>query len=242
MVIVDYYSRFFEVVIMQSTTTEKIIGALIPIFARYGYPFSVKSDNGSQFQSEEFKSFLLEHGIEHHTSPPLWPQANGDVERQNRTLLKALKVAHVEGKGWKGELMKFLLAYRTTPQVSVTPAYLMFGRELKKTLLELRSDKNILDENVRDCGRRGAMLNPVLPGEQVLLKNTKTSGKVSTNFIETAVFCGKQNLPLRGHRDDRTSTSSNKRNFWAILEMMAKGDDTLRKHLATGRKMRSIHK
>ena len=119
LVIVDYYIRFFEVVIMQSTTTEKIIGALIPIFARYGYPFSVKSDNGSQFQSEEFKSFLLVHGIEHHTSPPLWPQANGEVERQNRTLLKALKVAHVEGKGWKGELMKFMLAYRTTPQVSV---------------------------------------------------------------------------------------------------------------------------
>ena len=112
LVIVDYYSRFFEVVIMQSTTTEKIIGALIiPIFARYGYPFSVKSDNGSQFQSEEFMSFFLEHGIEHPTSPPLWPQANGEVERQNRTLLKALKVAHVEGKRWKGELMKFMLAY-----------------------------------------------------------------------------------------------------------------------------------
>ena len=33
LVIADYYSRFFEVVIMQSTSTQKIIGALIPIFA-----------------------------------------------------------------------------------------------------------------------------------------------------------------------------------------------------------------
>ena len=72
LVIVDYYSRFFEVVIMQSTTTEKIILALISIFARYGYPFSVKSENGSQFQSEEFKSFLLEHGIEHHKQMGRW--------------------------------------------------------------------------------------------------------------------------------------------------------------------------
>ena len=79
----------------------------------------MKSDNDSQFQSKEFKSFLLEHGIEHHASPPLWPQANGEVERQNRTLLKILKVFHMEGKGWKGELVKFMLAYRTTPQVSV---------------------------------------------------------------------------------------------------------------------------
>ena len=101
LVIVDYYSRFFEVVIMPSVTSEKIIRALIPIFARYGYPFSMKLDNGSQFQSKEFKSFLMEHGIKHYISPPLWPQANGEVERQNRTLLKEFKVAHVEGTGWE---------------------------------------------------------------------------------------------------------------------------------------------
>ena len=74
----------------------------------------------------------------------------------------------------------------------------MFGRELKTKLPELRSDKNILDENVRDrylnhkltakayaSSRRGAALSPVLPGEQVLLNNTKTSGKVSTKFEHT---------------------------------------------------------
>ena len=39
--------------------------------------------------------------------------------------------------------MKFLLAYRTTPQAStsVTPACPMFGRELKTKLPELRSEK-----------------------------------------------------------------------------------------------------
>ena len=33
---------------------------------------------------------------------------------------------------------------------------------------------------------------------------------VLKSIIETVVFCGKQNLPLRGDRDDRTSTSSNR--------------------------------
>ena len=38
-------------------------------------------------------------------SPPQdAPQANGHVERQNRTLLKTLKVAHVESKNWREEL------------------------------------------------------------------------------------------------------------------------------------------
>ena len=52
-------------------------------------PHSLKSDNGAQFiVNEEFERFLREANIEHRTSPPLWPQANGEVERQNRTLLK----------------------------------------------------------------------------------------------------------------------------------------------------------
>ena len=59
---------------------------------------------------------------------------------------------------------------------------------------------------------------------------------VLKSIIETVVFCGKQNLPLRGHRDDRTSSSSNRGNFRVVLEMMAKRDETLREHLESGRK------
>ena len=129
----DYYSRFFEVVAMRTTTSQKMIDALIPIFTRYGYPFSLMSGNVPQFVFEECEAFLTEHGIEHRKSTPQWPQANGEVERQNRTLLKSLKIAEVERKTWKEELDKFHLADRTTPHSSIgtTPAFLMFGRELK---------------------------------------------------------------------------------------------------------------
>ena len=197
LVVVDYYRRFFEVVIMHSTTYRKMIEALTPIFTRYGYPFSLKSDNAPQFVSEEFANFLATHGIQHRKSPPLWPQANGEVERQNRTLLKSLKEAEAEGKKWKAELDKFLLAYRTTPHSSTgaTPAFLMFGRELKTKLPELRPNKSVLDESTRDrdwnqklAGKmyrdkqRHAVDNPITPGDKVLLKNTKQSGKLAANF------------------------------------------------------------
>ena len=83
LVVVDYYSRYYEVVIMHSTTTE-IVDALSSIFARFGFLHSLNSDNDPQFLSEDFQTFLQESGIEHRTSPPLWPQANGEVERQNK--------------------------------------------------------------------------------------------------------------------------------------------------------------
>ena len=152
LVVVDYYSRFYEAAIMRSTAAKRVVVVLTQIFSRYGFPFTLKPDNGPQFCCEEVEKFLTDHGIEHLTSPPLWPQVNGHVERQNRTLLKSLKVAHVERKNWREEPQKFLLAYRTTPQTStgVTPAFLMFGRELKTKLPELRCAGNLLDEGIRD--------------------------------------------------------------------------------------------
>ena len=114
---------------------DKVIDFFGPVFTPYGYPFSMKSDNGLQFVSQVFKDFL----VKHRTSPPLWPQANGEVERQNRTLLKALKVAQVEGKRWLDELQKFLPAYRSMPQANTraTQGFLMFGREIRTKLPEL---------------------------------------------------------------------------------------------------------
>ena len=108
----------------------KVVNALIPIFKRHVYPFSLKSDNGRQLQSEVVP---IKHSLNQtrdRTQNIHTVMVKGDVERQNRSLLKTLKVARVEGKGWKGKLMEFLLPYRTTPQSStgVTPAFLMFGR------------------------------------------------------------------------------------------------------------------
>ena len=46
LVVVDYYSRYFEVVILRSTTSTKVINSLQPIFARFGVPYTLKTENG----------------------------------------------------------------------------------------------------------------------------------------------------------------------------------------------------
>ena len=92
---------------------------------------------------------------------------------------------------------KIIEAYRTTPHSSTgaTPAFLMFGRELKTKLPELRPNKSVLDEGIRDrdwnqklAGKmyadkqRYAVDNPIAPGHKVLVKNSKSSGKLTPNF------------------------------------------------------------
>lgn len=88
LVITDYFSRWPEVVVVRKTTT--VLGHLDLIFARHGFPVSIVSDNGPQFVAAEFKDYMIEHGICHRRVTPYWPQANGQVERQNRAIQESV--------------------------------------------------------------------------------------------------------------------------------------------------------
>ena len=52
-------------------------------------------------------------------------------------------------------------------------------------------------------------------------------------IISTIILCGKQNISLRGQRDDSKSTASvNKGNFHAILMLLSNSVDDLKEHLS----------
>lgn len=147
--------EFFEVDIMPDTSSAKLIRSLSRIFARFGLPLSVRTDNGPQFVSQKFKNFLSENGIVHRINTPLWPRANGEVEKQNRTILKILKIAQLEGRDTEIELNKLLLAYRSTPHTTTgrSLAKLLFGREMRSKIpqLETSGHDNYLDVREHDA-------------------------------------------------------------------------------------------
>ena len=197
LVVVDYYSRYYEVDILKSTVDSKVISRLEEMFARHGLPESLTSDNGPQFISAEFAEYMVQQGIRHHKVTAKWPQANGEVERQNSSLLKRLQIAHAEKKNWKTELNIYLAAYRSLPHptTGVSPAELLFGRKIRTKLPEL-GDVHV-EQGVRDRdgehksksksyadSRRGARPSEVLPGDQVLVQQEKID-KLSTRFNPT---------------------------------------------------------
>ena len=87
-VVVDYFSRYFDIAVTEKVTSVKIIACFEKMFATHGIPISITCDNGPQFKSSEFKEYLRLSGIKLYNITPLWPQANGEVEPQNRILLK----------------------------------------------------------------------------------------------------------------------------------------------------------
>ena len=108
LVVVDYYSRNYEVAILQSTTTGKLIECLGDIFTRHGLPISLKSDRGPQFISDEFREYCEQNNITHCKVTARWAQANGEVERQNASLLKRLQIAQAESRDWRKEISHFV--------------------------------------------------------------------------------------------------------------------------------------
>ena len=90
------------------------------------------SNNGKQFNNDAFRDFCQQLGIKNHYSSPAHPQANGQVEVINRSLLKMIKTRLEGTKGiWLEELPGVLWAYRTTActPTGETPFCLVYEQE-----------------------------------------------------------------------------------------------------------------
>ena len=128
LVVVDYFSRFIEILKMSSdTTTANVISKLKAIFARFGIPNEIVSDNGPQFSSSQFAEFMKTCGTMHTTSSPHHPSSNGAAERAVQTAKKILS----QEDPWLG-----LLAYRSSPlkATGFSPSQLLMGRNLQTTI------------------------------------------------------------------------------------------------------------
>lgn len=196
----DACTRWPEVAILRSTTSAAIIGHLRKIFAVHGLPEKVVTDNGPNLVSEEFEDFLVTHGIKHRKVTPYWPRANAAVERFNRTVEKAIRTAHAEGKDWRTNLYTFLLIYRVTPHetTGVSPALLHLGREIRtkvpqvetqmsKDLLAALQSAQVKDRQVKQNTKayadkkNRASPSDIKPGDKVLLQQARRN-KLSTRY------------------------------------------------------------
>ena len=128
LLLVDYFSRYVEVVKLTCTTTKSVVAAMKPLFARHGIPDVIISDNGPQYSSQEFQQFAKDYEFKHMTSSPYHPQGNGEAERAVKTVKKLLRDTSDHNLA--------LLTYRSTPLswCKHSPAQLLMGRQIRSTL------------------------------------------------------------------------------------------------------------
>lgn len=148
LVLVDAFSKWIEVSPMSSTTANKTIEKLRSMFAAYGLPEVLVSDNGPQFISEEFAAFLSVNGVRHVKTPPYHAASNGAAERLVQTTKQALSKHVLQDKAshhkhsFRERLDSYLMSYRTTPHSTTrqTPAELFLKRQPRVKLSLLKPD------------------------------------------------------------------------------------------------------
>ena len=173
-IVVDYYSNFPVVRQLGDTTSHNVVNCLRSIFAEFGIPDKVISDNGPQYSSAVFSDFAQRYNFIHTTSSPHFPQSNGKAERHVGTVKKTLQKA-LESKM---DPHLAMLALRTTPlgPNQPTPAELLFGRRVQGTLPMLRTK----DNTIRSTGHtqhqsvRGRTLPCLSKGQYVRIQDPVT--------------------------------------------------------------------
>ena len=129
LLLVDYFSRYSEVVRLQSLTADTVIKAAKSVFSSHGIPEELRTDNSPQFDADSFKEFASTYQFKHTTSSPYYPQGNAFAKRTVKTVKSLMKKSD--------DTYLALLTYRPTPfpWCKLSSAQLLMGRQLRSTCM-----------------------------------------------------------------------------------------------------------
>lgn len=128
---VDYYSRYFEVDRLEKKTASAVIKRLKRHFSNHGIPNFLQTDNGSPFNSAEFREFAMTYEFELVTSSPNYPQSNGRVENAVKKAKQLMKKSKEAGT----DFYLALLDWRNMPSgVGSSPVQRLCGRRARTLL------------------------------------------------------------------------------------------------------------
>ena len=159
LILVDDYSRYPLVEILNSVTSRAVIQSLGNMLSMFGTPKKIRTDNGPCFISKEFKEFSKYIGFKHRKMTLRWPRAKGEAERMVRTLKKTILICRSENRSFTQALHRFLRNYRATPHPSTgeTPAILVFGNPMHTRLPEVTEITPNLEVIDRDIHQKEIM-------------------------------------------------------------------------------------
>lgn len=196
-VIIDATSKWIEAFHMTKTTASVVL-FLRELFARFGLPREVVSDNRPPFTSGEVKKFMEVNGVIHTFTPPYNPASNGAAEGSVKLCKRAIKKAVRDNYDLDTALQAYLMAYRNTVHstTGVTPAMLLQRRSLRSRLDLLRPghgvQERVGDKQQQQINNSGGKLREMDKGETVWLREYGAKDKWVKGKVEEVL--GKRNF------------------------------------------------
>jgi transposase InsO family protein len=136
LVAVDKFTKWVEATPVTTQDSAAAISFIKSIVFCFGVPYSIITDNGTNFTSKEFKSYCEGLGIKLKYASVAHPKSNGQVKKANGLICSGLKkrlLAPLEKakSAWVEELPSVLWSLKTTPNAATqeTPFFLVHGAE-----------------------------------------------------------------------------------------------------------------
>ncbi|XP_041787543.1 uncharacterized protein K02A2.6-like [Anopheles merus] len=177
LIVVDAFSKWVEVKPTNTITSAATIKILDELFATYGVPITVVSDNGTQFTANEFKEFLQKSGVKYHKlTAPYHPATNGQAERYVQTVKNGLKAMGTTSANLTHNLNTFLQHFRKTPHAETkdSPAKLFLGRNIRTRLDLVRPQAVHSSVSERQKAQFRPAFRTLPPGQSVYVLSGNT--------------------------------------------------------------------
>ena len=145
------------------------------VFAQFGIPETLVTDNGTCFTNDDLEAFLKANGMHHLTSAPYHPASNGLAEHAVQIVKRGLK--KVAQGTLNTQLAKVLFAYRLTPQgtTGVSTAEFLLGQRprSKLNLLRLNTAEHVEGRQLQQKPNYDVLTHThtFKEGEEVYLRN-----------------------------------------------------------------------
>ena len=103
--IIDEFSRFPFAYPCKDMSSKTILNCLNHLFSIFGMPDMIHTDRATDFLSEETTNYLHNKGIATSRTSRYNPRCNGQVEKRNGTIWKAIQVTlhsrNMKMSGWE---------------------------------------------------------------------------------------------------------------------------------------------
>ena len=191
LIVVDYFSNYPEVCLLNDTHSSSVIRKLKSIFQCFSIPKVVISDNGPQFSSHQFMRFAKEWDFTHDPSSPKHAKSNGMAESAVKTVKSLFKKAHQN----KEDPYLALMAHHSTPSSNdnKSPYEKLFNRPMQTLLPDLRNIKHKITQHTD----LPAKLNPKFIERQKFYHNRSSKELAEIPTSSTVRIHNGKNWPTK---------------------------------------------
>ena len=187
LVLVDRYSGYPFCAKLKNITAASVIKQLYIWFTDFGWPVTMKSDQGTQYTSQDMEQFCQKYNIKQEFSSPHYAQSNGLSE----SAVKQMKFLMLKCNEDQDKFQLALQHWRnTTSHTGYSPSQLYFCRS-QRTLLPALSETMEIDPECAILGsfarkehhkqlcaqKSGKALKPLQPGQRVHVQDLRGLSK-----------------------------------------------------------------